>query len=113
MDLNRPAPKLVYEADEDFNTLFIKFDQIILLPNDIRNYTSENMGSEVFQIDYLPSDSSMEYRYENEIDVRMAWKVKQAEPEQIEIALEFSDKSAVSVNPHDPDKVEFKLLDTE
>ena len=76
MDLNRPAPKLVYEADEDFNTLFIKFDQIILLPNNIRNYTSENMGSEVFQIDYFPSDSSMEYRYENEIDVRMAWKVK-------------------------------------
>ena len=114
-DLNsdQPPPKMVYESDNELNTLVLKFDQIILLPSDIKTYSSENVGNEVFQIDYLPSDSSIAYGYENELQVDMTWKVNQAEPERIEILLDFSDKSAVSVNPHDPDKVEVQLLKKE
>ena len=96
---------MIYEADIDLNLLVLKFDQIILLPADIRNYTSQNFGEEIFKVEYFPSESTIAYRYENEIEVTMTWKVEKADPEKIEILLEFSDKSAVSINPHDPDKV--------
>ena len=52
----------------------------------------------------------MAYGYENEIDVKMDWHVESVEPKEISISLDFSDKSAVSVNPLDPDKVVLKLL---
>ena len=52
----------------------------------------------------------MAYRYENELDVEMSWHVEKAEPKEIAISLDFSDKSSVSINPHDPDKVELQLL---
>ena len=40
----------------------------------------------------------------------MSWHVEKAEPTEISISIDFSDKSAVSVNPHDPDKVGLQLL---
>ena len=40
LDLDLPPPKMVYEANKNLNTLLIRFDQIVLLPSDIRNYTS-------------------------------------------------------------------------
>ena len=46
------TPIMTYEPIDVYDNLRVKFSDLVLYPNDIANYTSENEGSNVFDIQY-------------------------------------------------------------
>ena len=58
-----PAPIMTYEPIDHLDNLIIVFDDFVLYPSDIKNYTSKNAGAEVFEITYEPSETTIDYFY--------------------------------------------------
>ena len=73
-------PKMTYHGDSLMNMLSIKFDEIMLYPPSLREYTSTNEGIEVFEVQYFPSQQTIDYLYENGIEQKLFWSVGKADP---------------------------------
>ena len=55
--------------------LWIKFDKNILLPGNCTKWSSENEGSKRILTEYLPSEDTLTFMYDQDVVVKMEWKV--------------------------------------
>lgn len=94
---------MTYEPVDDYDNVKIKFSDLILYPPNIKNYTSENEGAEVLDIQYKPSESTLDYWYQlgEDFETKMHWSILKADPEYIMIKIDFTDETVVSTNSLD------------
>lgn len=55
---------MTYEPIDDYDNIKLSFNDLVLYPNGIKNFTSENEGAQVFEIAYKPSESTIDYFYQ-------------------------------------------------
>ena len=111
-DMNLPAPMMSYESVEEL-VLSIKFSDLVLYPDNIREYSGKNEGAEIFELKYYPSEATKSYLYENDIWQSFDWFIEDLDPENIKIKLRFGDYRAVSTDSMDQDMITFKVLKTD
>ena len=96
-----PAPIITYETVDYLDNLKISFNELMLFPDGIKNFTDSNEGANVFNITYLPSESTLDYFYQQEITSEMSWRISEVDPKFIQFELVFTNPTAVSTNALD------------
>lgn len=79
----------------------LEFNELMLFPDGIKEWSSKNRGADEFLIEYTPSKSTEAYLYENDIDAEMSWYLSEVDPKYIKINIEFNYPTAISTNPLD------------
>ena len=80
-----PKPKRKEEiavtiSSPDAQGIFaIQMSKAIRLPKNYTEWTEKNEGSEKIKIEYMPTEETLTYLYDVDIEVNMHWKVIQAE----------------------------------
>ena len=66
------------EQSVDNRGFNIKFNKGVRLPKNCTDWTSENEGVEMLRTDFLPSEETLTFMYDQDIDVKVRWKVASA-----------------------------------
>ena len=84
----------------------MSFDQIVIYPSYLNNYESPEIQvrylqniekvSPIFELDFTPSQATINYLLENEIQLTYYWYVVDATPNEIKIHMKFNHPEAIA-----------------
>ena len=93
-----PTIDVSVEAPNETGLLYINLSQAIRLPDGYTSWSSENEGSSIFALSYIPTEETKTTLYDRDVSNTMKWSVSEGatEVDQLIIQLEFEHKDLVS-----------------
>ena len=76
------------ESPNEFGIFMIKFSQAVRLPSNFTSWDSENEGSEILELDYIPTEETKTILYDADVSNKVSWSISsnlQSNNESLEV----------------------------